>query len=199
MSELSPTEVVVRGRLSYADLFKPRTFKGDSGGQARYKTNVLVPKDTPEGAAIVAKLKAAMTAAAKEKWGDKIPPITGDKKCVKDGDREGAREEEKGHWVVSASETANPPTLLRRDKSEAKESDGELYSGAVADVLINVWAQDNSYGKRLNANLRAVRFVAHGEKFGKGGTTSREAFADLADDEGESAAAGYSMDDEIPF
>jgi hypothetical protein len=55
-----------------------------------------------------------------------------------------------------------------------------------------VWAQDNKYGKRINASLEAIQFVRHGEAFGAKPVIAEEVFDDLGgdDDGGASAAAG---------
>jgi hypothetical protein len=45
-----------------------------------------------------------------------------------------------------------------------------------------VWAQDNQYGKRINAALRAVQFVKDGAPFGEGNIDVSQEFTAL--DEG---------------
>jgi hypothetical protein len=194
-TEVPATNVVVQGRLSYADIHKPRAFA--EGVKARYKTLVLIPKDTEQGKKDFAALQAASKVAKTEKWGEKIPKLQADKLCVKDGDQmEG--EETDGCWVLSASEENAPQVLDRDGKTRLVEADGKIYSGANARVLVNLWAQDNKYGKRINANLYAVQFVAHGEAFGKGRVDAESMFGSL-DDETVSGFGDMDADDDIPF
>jgi hypothetical protein len=44
------------------------------------------------------------------------------------------------------------------------------------DVSIDVWAQDNNYGKRVNASLRGVKFARDGEPFAGGGAATEDDF-----------------------
>ena len=196
-TELPETQVIVTGRLSYADLFRARKFKTDAADKpGRYKTDVLIPKNTEQGKKDLAAIKAAAAAAKKEKWGDKIPPLGADRLCLKDGDTTG-REEHRGHWVLKASETEAPQLIDRDGRTELTESDGKLYSGCVARVMVNLWAQDNDFGKRINANLRGVQFVAHGEPFGKGRISAKEAFGSLEDEDADDLGFGEIGEDEV--
>jgi len=86
----------------------------------------------------------------------------------RDGDQAG-KEEFEDHWYIAASENEDrPPAVLKPNKQECKKSDDLIYSGAVVNVIIRPWAQDNSHGKKLNANLLLVQHKAHGDKFGGG-------------------------------
>ena len=196
---LSPTQALVIGRLSYADIFTPKEFKkGD--GKPRYKTLVLIPKNTEQGRADFAAIQRASAAAKEEKWGNKIPKITSDKLCLTDGDGEKGTEDTKGHWILSASETEAPQVLDRDGVTELSERDGKIYSGCFARVLVNLWGQDNDWGVRVNANLQAVQHVAHGPAFGRGRVSAREVFGSLEDVElgdigGISGSAASDDDD----
>lgn len=174
------TRVIVTGRLSYADIFKPRAF--EEGKEERFKTLVLLDKKDPNTAAQIALIKKASDAAKKEKWGDKIPGLASDRVCLRDGDTTG-KEDQAGFYVLSCSETTAPQVLDRDGKTVLKESDGKIYSGCYARVIVNLWCQDNKYGKRVNANLLAVQFVKHGEAFGKARINAAEVFGALDDEE----------------
>ena len=49
------------------------------------------------------------------------------------------------------------------------------------NATVNVWAQDNKYGKRVNAQLLGVQFYADGDSFGGGAVGSVDDFDDLAE------------------
>lgn len=194
--EIPPTQVIIEGRLSYADIFRPRSFEKGDDANARYKTLILVPKNTERGKADFEALRKASAIAKKEKWGEKIPKIPSNMLCIKDGDGEYGKEETAGCWIVSASEDTPPQVLDRDGQTELSESDGKIYSGVVARVMLNLWCQDNKYGKRVNANLRAVQFVRHDEAFGKGRVDARAAFGSLEDDDVEGLGFGNVGEEE---
>lgn len=43
------------------------------------------------------------------------------------------------------------------------EDDCEIYSGCFVNAKINLWAQKNTYGKRINCELIAIQFASDGE------------------------------------
>jgi len=49
------------------------------------------------------------------------------------------------------------------------EDDGTIYAGCYVNAIISLWAQDNTYGKRINAQLEGVQFCNNGEPLGAGG------------------------------
>ena len=62
------------------------------------------------------------------------------------------------------------------------EADGLPYSGCYVNASIELWAQDNNYGKRINASLRGVQFYRDGDAVaGGGGPASEDEFDDLAE------------------
>ena len=59
--------------------------------------------------------------------------------------------------------------VINRDKTPITEDDNVVYAGCYVNAIITLWAQNNSYGKRVNAQLDGVQFVRDGEPFGDGG------------------------------
>jgi hypothetical protein len=62
-------------------------------------------------------------------------------------------------------------------------TDGKPYAGCYVNANIDVWWQDNKYGKRVNASLRSVQFVKDGESFGAGPLDAAKEFEDVTADE----------------
>jgi hypothetical protein len=79
------------------------------------------------------------------------------------------------------------PLVLDRDKSPLTQSDGRPYAGCYVNGSIELWCQDNAYGKRINATLRGVQFYKDGEAFAGGGSATADEFDDLGVDEEEEA------------
>lgn len=189
-------------RLSYAALDKPVAF--EEGKPPKYKCDFLLPKGTPATEANLEALKAAKERVMKEKWGE-IVKLGSDRVCIKDGDKltksDGTpREEAKGHWVVTASED-DAPLLVNEKGTQA--SPGALYSGAWGHAIINLWCQDNNYGRRLNANLKGVQKVRDDDRFGGQGIDVQGMFGAINPEGGTGFGGGDSSDDDddsdIPF
>jgi hypothetical protein len=119
-----------------------------------------------------------------------------------------------GHYFISANRPHktkagkdNPPQLLgprktaRREDGtpcfpRLKESDGLLYSGCFADVIIRIYGYDGKKDDnpdRVNANLEAIKFVRHGEAFGAKPVDADKAFDE---EEGDDEFDGRAVDDD---
>ena len=146
----------------------------------------ILPKDHPA----IAKLEAAEVEVAKAKWDKKAEAIlktvrAAGKGVVKDGDSKADYSGFADNDFVS-TRSDKRPNVYNKDGSQLTESDGVVYSGCHAHVMVEVWAQDNQYGKRINAQLTGVMFSRDGDSFGGGATpATADDFADLsAADEG---------------
>lgn len=168
-------------RLAFPALFEPKTVGGSDA--LRFSAAFPVEPDSANAKA----LDAALVAVAKEKWGDKASaifkklkqegrvcfdhaPLTNGEGDVYDGFD--------GMYSVNATSKSRP-TLVDRDRSPVTEADGKLYGGCYVNAIIDVWPQDNQYGKRLNAQLQGVQFVKDGDAFGGGGAASADEFDEL--------------------
>lgn len=157
------TEIVLtEARASYPHLFEPFAYQGQ--GKAKYSCKFLIPKSNK---ALIDKIIAEIKALSANTYKDKrVPPA--DKLCFRDGDTTG-RAEDEGFWVLSASDDARPIVVDQKRNPLTKE-DEVIYPGCVVNGRIRLWAQDNQYGKRINANLLGVQFVKDGERLGSGRT-----------------------------
>ena len=162
-------------RISFPSLFNTSSFGGEDTG--KYDATFIL--DKKEHAGIVNEIKAAMNKLAKEKFKGKLPPA--DKICIKDGD-DTERPEFEGALTVKAS-TKKRPLVLDLEKHPLMEDDGTIYAGCYVNAIISLWAQDNSYGKRINAQLDGVQFCDNGEPLGAGGIDVDEFDAFASEDE----------------
>ena len=195
-------------RLLYgAALFEAQ--KGPNGeGDPKFSATFGIPNDSP----LLAEIKAGFKAVAQEKWGAKAGEIfamlkAGDKLCLHDGAAKGAREGYENHQYLSASNKLKP---LVCDNVAAPGSttpriltatDGRVYSGCFVNATIELWAQDNRFGRRINASLMGVQFARDGARLSGGGIASVEDFeaipeaaAPAAAGASAPAAAGASVD-----
>jgi len=166
-------------RLSFPQLFQPQV---QQDGKKTFGASFLFPATHPAKAEIA----AAMKAVAQNKWGNKADAelnalIAGGRVCLRDGATK-AYDGYQNNWFISASSKTRPQ-VIDKDTSPLDESSGRPYGGCFVVASIEVWAQDNAYGKRINATLRWVQFMNDGESFGGGTPVSQDEFAPLADEE----------------
>lgn len=152
-------------RLSFPSLFNTAKFGGEDTG--KYEATFVL--DKVEHAETIAQLKKHIETLMKTELKAKIPS---DKICLKDGDEMG-RPEFEGKYTIKAS-AKRRPLVINRDKSPITESDNVIYAGAYVHAIISLWAQNNSWGRRINAQLDGVQFYADGEPFGDGGISVDE-------------------------
>jgi hypothetical protein len=167
-NEVILTEVV----LSYPNLFKARA--AIDGGTPKFSASFILDKTRDRNQ--IESLRAKITALAKEKL-EKVPPA--DRLCLKDGAN---KEDIAGYgddvMFVSASSDRRP-AVVDRGRRPVAEADDTVYGGCVVNAVIRLWAQNNQYGKRINASLEAVQFVRDGERFGAPPVDPEDSFPDL--------------------
>ena len=163
-------------RLSFPSLFNTAKFGGEDTG--KYEATFVL--DKVEHAEVIAGIKAQIERLMKEELKSKVPS---DKLCLKDGDEMG-RPEFEGKYTIKAS-TKKRPLVINRDKSPITESDNVIYAGCYVNAIVSLWAQDNKFGKRINAQLDGVQFCRDGEAFGDGAVSVNEfdAFGSESDDD----------------
>lgn len=168
----------VRGAFMSA-LFEPKTVNGE--GKPAFSATFLINPTDPQ----VKTINAAIEAVAKEKWGAKAEAIlkqmrAQDKVCLHDGDLKANYEGFPGMLFISARSNSRP-LVIDADKTPLTESDGRPYSGCYVNASIELWAQDNNYGKRINAQLRGVQFYKDGDSFAGGGSAAADEFEDVTE------------------
>jgi hypothetical protein len=165
-------------RLAFPQLFEAKTVNGE-GKPAFSAAFILDPAD-PQVKAI----NAAIEQVAKDKWGVKADTMLtamrkGDKVALHDGDLKATYEGYAGNVYIS-SRSATRPLVINTDKSPLTEADGKPYAGCYVNASVELWAQDNNYGKRINASLGGVQFSKDGDAFAGGGAASQDEFDDIS-------------------
>lgn len=164
-------------RLSFPSLFRKAVFQGE---ETKYEATMLISKENQDE--LYQKLKAGIAEKIKtDLKGTKLPA---DKLCLKDGD-EIEYDGYAGHWSIKASNNKRP-MVIDKDKSPLTQDDDRIYAGCYVNAIIELWAQNNGFGKRINANLLGVQFAKDGQPFADGVSASADDFdlvTDLDDDE----------------
>jgi hypothetical protein len=165
-------------RLAFPSLFEPSSY---GEGEPAYSATLIMD---PQQAEVVEK---ALAAVAREKWGAKGDAqlkalrATG-KVCLRDGDEKPDYDGFAGMMFVAARSKTRP-TVVDGQRQPITERDGRIYAGCYVNASVEVWAQDNAYGKRVNATLRGIQFVRDGEAFGGGRPAAADEFDELEESE----------------
>ena len=164
-------------RLSIPTLFEPKSFQG---GAPKYSATFILDKKT--NAAEIKAINDAIKAVVAEKFKGKAPSNLkvalheGNEKEHLDGYGEGT-------MYISTS-CDKRPTVVNRDLTPLAADDNVLFAGCYVNATIRLWGQDNQFGKRVNAQLRAVQYYKTGEAFGDKPVDATSEFTAVADEEG---------------
>lgn len=169
-------------RLAFPQLFEAKAVNGE--GEPRFSAAFPIQPGSENAKA----LAAALEAVAKEKWGAKAAGILTELKgkgrvaykesaLSKDGDVYDGFE---NMYTLNAGNKARP-SVIDRDTSPLTAQDGRPYAGCYVDCSVDLWAQDNSWGKRINATLRWVQFRTDGDAFGAGAPVNQDEFESIAE------------------
>lgn len=171
-------------RLGFPALFVPREAK-EAGKPPRFEGHAIFAPGS-EADKIV---QQAVQQAATDKWGAKAPQILEKLKAdgrvcyhttPKTNDNGEVYDGFQGmHWIKATNEAR--PAVIDRDTRPLTQADGRPYSGCNVIFNVEIWAQDNSWGRRINAKLRWVQFHSDGEAFSGGAPVSEDEFQAIAD------------------
>ena len=189
MTEQKQQDTIIRlddVRCAFPAFFKAEQVGGQ--GKPAFSGTFLM---TPEHPALDI-VKAAIKKVAVEKWGDEAAAVlqqlvASDRVCLRAGDSKANYDGFAGNMYVSARGYVRP-LVIAQDKTPLTESDGKPYSGCYVNAQISIWAQQNQYGKRINAQLGGVQFLRDGESFGGGHVADVSEF-DTVSEGGADAAA----------
>jgi hypothetical protein len=180
-------KIMIRNaRLAFPQLFEPQTFNGE--GKPAYAASFLLTAKDPQVDAV----NELIDQVATEKWGVKAKTILAhlrgkDAVCLHNGDLKAQYEGFEGNYFIGAR-SPNKPLVIGRQREVLTAESGLPYGGCFVNGSVEIYAQDNNFGKRINASLKGVQFVKDGDAFAGGAPASPDEFDDLADQgEGELA------------
>ena len=159
-------------RLSFPSIFNKSEFNGQVG---KFEATFLMNKESQ--AKMITDVQAQIALIQK----DNKAKVSPDKLCLKDGefvDYDGYA----GCMSIKAGSNRRP-TIIDRDKSPLVEEDGKPYAGCYVNAVLELWFQDNSYGKRVNCNLLGIQFAKDGDTFGAGDTDVSDDFDTIDNDD----------------
>lgn len=171
-------------RLSYPNLFEPKGFKGEETN-LKYSASFIM--DDEKDAKQIATVQAAIDQLIAE---NKLGKLPANMKCLRDGDEKDKAGFGPGTHYVASSNTRAPQVVdtNANGRSPIGKDDSRLYGGCYVNVVLNLWAQNNKWGKRINASLEAVQYARPGEPFGAAPVDADDAFGSIPDDDGDDLA-----------
>ena len=164
-------------RLAFSqNLFTAGAMAGDTNSKPTFSSTFLIKKDDLQASYI----NQVIQDIAKEKWLGKASAVlkslaAENKICFKDGDLKTEYDGFDGCMFIKASNAVRPG-IFDKDGTELSESSGRPYAGCYVMANVDIWAQDNKYGKRINAKLLGVKFYADGDAFVGSATSSANDF-----------------------
>lgn len=170
------------------------------GGSFIFELNSHDPAIKANANAELAKLVAIINQVAVEKWQARSDQVLAGIKargdvCLRDGNTKAEYEGFAGGAYVAASNDVAPnivakelfggkPVYVAQDGRGFVEGvlvQGQQfkapYGGCYVNVQIDIWAQDNQYGKRVNAKLLGIQFSADGVAFSGGAAFDEAGFS----------------------
>ena len=174
---------IQNARLAFANIWHAKTVNGE--GDPAYSATLIL--DPEANALDIKRLDAAIEAVARDKWSSKADSVLKAIRakghvCLRDGDDKSEYDGFEGKQYVS-TRSKQRPTVVDRNKVALTEDDGRPYSGCFVNAIVEIWAQDNQFGKRINAQISGLQFVRDGDAFGGGQPASADEFDDLGEDD----------------
>ncbi len=166
-------------RISYPHLFA--AWAQQANQKPKFSAKFLLSKT--EHKAQVQQIIEKIKALAAETYKDKRLP-SADKLCLRDGDQTN-RPEEEGYFTFNASDDRRPQVFDRDGRTPLTEADDKIFAGCRVNAMVQLWAQDNQYGRRINANLIGVQYVRDDERLAGARPSADGAFDDISDAYGD--------------
>lgn len=181
-------------RLSYAHLAVPRGFGKKGTGDKKFQATFLLDKEIHKET--IAGVMDAVRTLAKASWGDNVKGV---KHCLRDGsekaDMDGYGEGVK--FIAASCHVEKRPTVVDGRRNPVSQGDKAFpFSGCYVNGLINLWVQDNEFGKKINAGLLAVQFVRPGPAFSDSSIDVEKEF-DVIDDPQATGSGDGMFEDEF--
>jgi len=164
----------------------------DDPTKISFPSHFLMAPDHPGVALVKAAQRAAAVAMWKDKADEMLQALAGqDRLCLHSGNISKAGNPDYKDLLYVSGNAKRRFTIVDADRSILTAKDGRPYSGCYVNAIIQVWAQNNKWGKRINAQIAGVQFLRHGEAFGGGRLAAPTEF-DAIDASGADGAAPAS-------
>lgn len=168
-------------RLAFPKLFRAEQVNGQ--GDPKFGATLILGPDHPQ----LEELRKIQEAVAKDKWKEKAAGIVKvldkqDHMALHDGDIKTQYDGFPGNFYLSANaQESAPPTVVDQARNKLAENSGKPYAGCYVNASVEIWAQDNKFGQRINTTLRGVQFLRDGDAFSAGRPADADEFEEVTD------------------
>lgn len=188
MTNATPTKVIIPCRISFANIWEPKSI---NGSEEKYSVSCIIPKTDKK---LLAKIHAAVEAAKEDgktrKWNGKIPPNL--KLPLRDGDIDRPDDENYENCFFLNATSKDAPQIV--DRRVQPITDPMLvYSGCYCNVSVNFYAFNANGNRGVAAGLGNIQFVKDGERLS--GKASAESEFDALEADDEEVLGGEELPD----
>ena len=186
----SPTKVVIPCRISFANIWEPKSI---NGSEEKYSVSCIIPKsDKATLTKIHTAVEAAKEAGKDKKWSGKIPPNL--KLPLRDGDVDRADDDAYvGAMFINAT-SKDAPQIVDR-KVQPILDPMECGSGDYCNVSVNFYPFNANGNRGVAAGLGNIQLIKHGERLA-GRASAASDFEEIEGDEDD--AAVFGGEDDLP-
>jgi hypothetical protein len=193
--------LITNVRFSYFygfEPFTPRPSAQNPNPKPMFTCHGLMAPDHPDLPRVAAEIEAvgaAHTWKGGMTW-DQVKAMCkgGDKLCLHRGDvTKAGKPEYAGLFFISANNKARF-TIIDADRKILTAKDGRPYSGCFGNMIVDIYAQDNEWGKRINATITGAQFLRHGDAFGGGAAPAQADEFPMAAASADAAAPSAASD-----
>lgn len=161
-------------RLSYANLFKPKSI---NGSEPKYSVSLIIPKSDKQMVKTIIDAIDNAKERDKAKWNGKVPANL--KTPLRDGDEERPEDEvyADSYFLNANSKTAPGVVGLEKDAATGKAIklfEDDVYSGCYARVSVNFYGFNAAGNKGIACGLGNVQKIDDGERLGGGAAAEDE-------------------------
>ena len=174
---VSLTKVVIPCRLSFANIWEPKSI---NGGDEKYSVSCIIPKSDK---ATLTKIHNAIEAAKEEakgkKWGGKVPPNL--KMPLRDGDIDRPDDEAYAGCYFLNANSREKPQIVDKDVQPILDQT-EVYSGCYGNITVTFFGYNSNGNRGIAAGLGNIQKVKDGDPLG-GRARASDEFTTVDDDE----------------
>jgi hypothetical protein len=169
------TRILLKGvTLSFPAIAEPQAF---GEGEPAYGAKFAIKPGSEHQKALEAAIIAEATEAWKDKAGGILKMLEEDgkiafvKKVYRSKKTGEAYQGFEGMHYLSTRNAKTQPSVYDQYREQLKtkgEIERQAHSGAIVEASVEVWLQDNKWGRRINCSLRGIKLTGEGENLGGG-------------------------------
>ena len=174
---LSLTKVVIPCRISFANIWEPKSI---NGSEEKYSVSCIIPKSDKKTLARIHKaIEAAKEAAKSKKWGGKVPPNL--KLPLRDGDIDRPDDEAYQDAMFINASSKDAPQIVDRKVQPILDS-MECGSGDYCNVSVNFYGFNANGNRGVAAGLGNIQLIKRGDRLA-GRASAAADFTEVEDED----------------